>query len=63
MEIKPKVQLTGNDGNAFIVMGLCAKAAKKAGWDKDKVDRVLEEMQDGDYNNLIHTATKYFDVG
>lgn len=58
----PKVKLIGQDGNAYNIMGLCRRAAKKAGWDKDKIDAVIQEMQNGDYNHLLRTAMKYFDV-
>lgn len=60
---KPTVQLIGQDGNAFMILGLCRKAASKAGWDKEKIDSVLGEMMEGDYSHLLNTAMKHFDVG
>ena len=59
---KPTVQLIGQDGNAFMILGLCRKAAVKAGWDKEKIDSVLDEMREGDYDYLLVTAMKHFDV-
>ena len=59
---KPEVQLVGQDGNAFMIMGACSEAARKAGWDKQKINEVLDEMQEGDYNHLLRTAMKHFDV-
>jgi hypothetical protein len=61
-ENKPTVQLTGRDGHAFAVMGACKKAAKAAGWTPEKITQVLEEMTSGDYDQLLGTAMKYFDV-
>lgn len=59
---KPLVKLVGTDGNAFAVMGACRKAARKAGWSNDQIQVVLDEMQSGDYNHLLATAGKYFEV-
>ena len=32
VESKPTVKLIGTDGNAFSILGLAIRAAKKAGW-------------------------------
>ena len=62
MNDKPKVQLSGNDGNAYYVIGSCAKAAKKAGWPEEKWETVKAEMKSGDYDNLLRVAQTHFDV-
>ena len=59
---KPVVKLSGQDGNAFYILGACQRAAKKAGWDAEKIKSVMDEMRGGDYNNLLATAMKHFDV-
>jgi hypothetical protein len=59
---KPKVTLVGRDGNAFSIMGECRKAARKAGWEEDKIKAVLDEMMSGDYGHLLQTAMDHFDV-
>jgi len=61
-EKKPVVELSGHDGNAFIILGKCRKAAIRADWPYDKVKMIMDEMQSGDYDNLLQTAMKYFDV-
>ena len=61
-EMKPEVQLLGQDGNAFAIMGACQQAARRAGWDKEKIDSVLSEMMEGDYDHLLRTAMKHFEV-
>lgn len=61
-EQKPTVKLLGHDGNAFGILGICRKAAVRAGWDKERIDAVLAEMMSGDYDNLLATAMKYFEV-
>ena len=59
---KPVVKLVGRDGNAFAILGACAKAARRAGWAPERVKEVMEEMTAGDYDHLLATALKHFDV-
>ena len=61
-ENKPTVQLSGNDGNAFAIIGACSRAAKNAGWDSARISEFEDEMMSGDYNNLLQVACKHFDV-
>jgi hypothetical protein len=56
------VQLVGQDGNAFIVLGLCQRAAQKAGLSKAEIDEFFKEAQSGDYYHLLDTCRKWFDV-
>ena len=62
MADKPTVELTGQDGNAFMVMGLCRRAARKAGWTTEEWEKVQKEMMSGNYDNVLQTAMRYFDV-
>jgi hypothetical protein len=59
---KPVVQLSGIDGNAFMILGACLKAARKAKMSKEWQDKFLNEAKAGDYDHLLQTAIKYFDV-
>lgn len=61
-EVKPKIKLTGADGNAFNIMGIARQAASKAKWPKDKIEAYLKEAMSGDYNNLLAVTMKHFDV-
>ncbi|MBC7286097.1 hypothetical protein [Hoeflea sp.] len=54
------VQLTGYDGNAFMILGLCQKAARRAGLSEAKIDAFTEEATTGDYDHLIRTAMLWF---
>ena len=58
----PKVKLVGRDGNAFAIMGACSKAARQAGWSAERIKAVMDEMMTGDYDHLLQTAIKNFDV-
>lgn len=62
MKQKPKLKLTGQDGNAFMVLALAKKAAKKAGWNQLEIDNYLKKATSGDYDHLLHTTMVYFDV-
>ncbi len=57
-----QVQLTGNDGNAFAILGNCQKAARRAGLTKFQVDEFVNEATSGDYDHLLQTCMKYFEV-
>jgi len=59
---KPRLELVGNDGNAFAIMGNARRVASKAGWSREEIDLVMDEAMSGDYDNLLVTMMKYFDV-
>ncbi len=59
---RPIVQLTGVDGNPFNVLGLCARAARQAGWSEARQREVFEAMRAGTYDHLLATAMEHFDV-
>jgi len=57
-----EVQLVGEDGNAFAIMGRVARALKSAGVSKEEVDEYYAESTSGDYDNLLRTAMKWVSV-
>jgi len=44
------VQLTGNDGNAFAIMGACRKAARRAKVSAEEIDLFMKEATFSDYD-------------
>ena len=59
---KPKtdhivIDLTGPEGNAFVLMGYARRWSKQLGLDPDQV---LAEMQSGDYDHLLSVMEDYF---
>ena len=58
--IKPNgefvIDLDGEKGNAFFLLGTAQLLSKQMGLGNE----VTEEMQSGDYINLIQTMNKYF---
>jgi hypothetical protein len=59
---KPTVKLTGQDGNAFSIMGRVKKALMLAGADKEYIDKYLKESTVGDYDHLLVVSMEYVDV-
>lgn len=59
---KPKLKLTGRDGNAFFILGRAQQVARKAGWTEEKIKEFFAEAQSGDYDNLLTACMKWFDV-
>ncbi|WP_210879921.1 hypothetical protein [Roseovarius autotrophicus] len=56
------VTLTGQDGNAFAVLGRCREAAKEAGLSDDEIAAFLDEAMAGDYDHLLQTAMRWFEI-
>jgi hypothetical protein len=51
------IDLNGPQGNAFFLLGYANKLANQLGLD---VPPILEEMQAGDYENLIQVFDNHF---
>jgi hypothetical protein len=56
------VQLTGNDGNAFAIMGSVKSALKKAGATQEQIDEYMKASMSGDYDNLLRVACQWVNV-
>jgi hypothetical protein len=56
------VQLSGNDGNAFAIMGAVKSALKKAGASKEELEQYLADSMSGDYDNLLRVAMEWVEV-
>ena len=56
------VQLVGQDGNAFAIIGRCLSAMRQAGLSKEERDEFQNEATSGDYNNRLITCMEWFDV-
>jgi hypothetical protein len=52
-----EIDLTGPDGNAFVLIGKAGNLAKQLGLDKDAIQK---EMMGGDYDHLLNTFDKHF---
>ena len=59
---KPKqngivIDLTGPQGNAFYLIGTAKKIGRQLGMTPKNIDKMVERMTSGDYDNLVN----YFD--
>ena len=60
--IRPEVQLIGEDGNAFAVMGKTVQALRRAGNDQSVIDSYIEQATSGDYNHLLAVTMEFAQV-
>ena len=51
------IDLTGPEGNAFVLLGYAKQYAKQLKFDEKKI---TSEMMEGDYEELLETFDKYF---
>jgi len=56
---KPILKLVGQDGNAFAILGLARKVALANNLDWETI---RTEATSGDYDHLLQTMMKYFEV-
>ena len=59
---KPTVKLVGEDGNAFSIMGRIKQSLRRAGADKEYIDKYLNEVTSGDYDHLLVVSWEYVDI-
>ena len=57
-----KVQLTGTDGNAFVVLGKVLGAMRKAGISDEERSKFKHEATKSDYDHLLATCMDWVDV-
>ncbi len=56
------VELTGQDGNAFSVLGLVSRSLREGGVEKAECDQFMAEATSGDYDHLLQTCMKWVTV-
>jgi len=52
-----EMDLTGPEGNAFVLIGTAMKLARQFGYDDEMIK---EQMTSGNYEELVQTFDKYF---
>lgn len=57
-----KVNIIGQNGNAFCILGICQRAMEQANCSQQEIDAFNKEAKSGDYNHLLATVMNYFDV-
>jgi hypothetical protein len=56
---KPKVQLVGQDGNVFNLLGFCVKALKKAGQYEEAQELKRRVLISGSYEEALSIMLEY----
>lgn len=56
------VKLTGEDGNAFSILGSVKRAMLAAEAPLFEVNQFIEEATSGDYNHLLATVAKWVNI-
>jgi len=57
-----RVQLSGINGNAFLVLGRVMKALRRHGISAQEIESFKEEATAGDYDHLLRTAMAWVDI-
>jgi Domain of unknown function (DUF4314) len=56
-----QVQLSGEDGNAFAILGRTAAALRQAGVPQEEIEAFFAEATSGDYDHLLQTTMRWVD--
>lgn len=59
---RPVIKLTGQDGNAFNILGIMRKGLRDEGVSEERISEIMEEAKSGDYDHLLQTVMKYCEV-
>lgn len=59
---KLKVSLIGKNGNVFAILGECNRVMRKAGVSKEEIDEFTRVAMSGDYDHVLRTVMKNFEV-
>ena len=59
MTDKPTLKILGEDGNAFAILSKARRVAQQNDMDWEAIKK---EATDGDYDHLLRTMMKYFEV-
>lgn len=57
-----EVQLSGEDGNAFFIIGRVRRALRKAGVSSEECDEFSNEAMSGDYQHVLQTAGRWVSI-
>jgi hypothetical protein len=56
------VQLVGEDGNAYSILGRVRAAMKRAGCTPEQIDEYTNDAMSGDYDHLLQITLQTVDV-
>lgn len=56
------VNIIGQNGNAFCILGICKKAMERAKLPQIEIDAFMAEATSGNYDHLLATVMAWFEV-
>ena len=56
------VNIIGQNGNAFCILGICKRAMERAKLPQTEIDSFMSEAMSGDYDHLLQTVMAWFVV-
>jgi hypothetical protein len=54
------IDLTGPEGNSFVLLGYAARIGKQMGMTKEAIAEIKKDMTSGDYEHLVNVFDKHF---
>jgi len=57
---KIEIDLTGPQGNAFVLLATAESLGRRLGYDRRHIDLILDEMRLADYECLLQTFDREF---
>ena len=55
-----EIDLTGPEGNAYVLLAYARRFGKMLGYDHDHIERITDEMTLTDYEGLVYTFNREF---
>jgi hypothetical protein len=60
MNLDVEIDLTGPDGNAFVLMGYAKNWARELEYEKEEIDAMIADMKSSDYEHLLSVLEQHF---
>tara|TARA_R100000426_G_scaffold79815_1_gene57524 strand:- start:230 stop:439 length:210 start_codon:yes stop_codon:yes gene_type:complete len=57
---KLEIDLTGPEGNAYVLMGYARTWGRQLGWSQNKVDALIKVMMSSNYEVLVQVFDNHF---
>ena len=57
---KMEIDLSGPEGNAFVLLGYASRWGRQLGWSQSKIKLVQDMMKGGDYEVLVQVFDNFF---
>jgi hypothetical protein len=58
---KPKAKVIGENGNVFVILGICSSALKKVGQHKEAAEMNEKVFSSGSYDDALSIMMEYCD--